>query len=114
MGMEVLAAYDTKEQIESQTTPNLLAQLLFEYLPQSEAWISVPDEDDPTGKNWTPHWTEISVALAEIERFLNSETAHQMAVPDFSTDELIDELRLFRDELRRAGAHTSRFHLSVY
>jgi hypothetical protein len=114
MGMEVLAAYDTKEQIESQTTPDLLAQLLFEYLPQSEAWISVPAEDDPTGKNWTPHWTDISVALAEIERFLNSEAVHQMAIPDFSTDELIDELRLFRDELRRAGAHTSRFHLSVY
>ncbi len=114
MGMEVLAAYDTTEQIESQTTPDLLAQLLFEYLPQSEAWISVPDEDDPAGKNWTPHWTEISVALAEIERFLNSEAAHQMAIPDFSTDELIDELGLFRDELRRASAHTSRFHLSVY
>ncbi|MPN07423.1 hypothetical protein SDC9_154693 [bioreactor metagenome] len=111
--MEVLAVYDTTEQIESRTTPDLLAQLLFAYLPQSEAWISVPEEDDPTGENWTPQWTDISVALAEIERFLKSEPAHQMEIPDFTTDELIGELHLFRDELKRASAHTSRFHLSI-
>jgi len=112
--MEVLAVYDTKQQIESRTTAKLLAQLLFEYLPQSDAWISVPDEDDPTGKNWTPQWSEISAAVAEIESFLRSEAANRMTIPDFSTDELIDELRLFCDELRTASAYTSRFHLCVY
>ena len=114
MGMEGLTVYDTKEQIESGTTPDLLAQLLFEYLPQSDAWVSVPDEDDPTGENWTPRWSDISAAVADVERFLSSDAARQMAIPDFSTDELVDDLRLFVTELRAASAHTSRFHLCVY
>lgn len=52
--MDVLAVYDTQEQIESKFTPDLLAQVLFENIPRSDAWISVPEEDDPTGANWTP------------------------------------------------------------
>src|SRR5437667_4381001 len=114
MGMEVIAVYDTHEKVESRTTPDLLAKLLFEYVPQSEAWVSVPDEDDPLGKNWTPQWSDIPNAVAEVERFLSSEAAAQMTVDGFTTEELIDELRLFRDELRVASSHTSRFHLCGY
>jgi hypothetical protein len=114
MGMEVLAVYDTEQQIETRTTPDVLAIILCENLPQSDAWISAPDEDDPTGKNWTPQWSDIPTAIGEIERLLVSDSARQIAVPGFTTDELMDELTLFRDELRAASAHTSRFYLCVY
>jgi hypothetical protein len=112
--MEVMAVYDTKETLESKSTPDLLAQLLLEYVPKSNSWVSVPDEDDPTGKNWTPQWSDISDAVAEVERFLASEAARQMTVDGFAIEELIDELRLFCDELRAASRHTSRFHLCAY
>ena len=112
--MDVLAVYDTQEQIDSKFTPDLLAQVLFEYVPKSDSWISVPVEDDPTGANWTPQWTDISEAIAEVERFLSSENAQRMAVDGFTADELVDELRLFCDELKAASRHTSKFHLSVY
>ncbi len=112
--MDVLAVYDTKERIESKFTPDLLAQVLFEHVPKADSWISVPDEDDPAGENWTPRWTDISEAIAEVVRFLGSEDAQAMAVDGFSTDELTDELRLFCDELKEASRHTSKFHLSVY
>ena len=114
MGMEVMAVYDTNEKIESKTTPDLLAQLLFDYVPQSNSWVSVPDEDDPAGKNWTPQWSDIAQAVTAIEQFLSSEAAHQMNVDGFTTEELIDELGLFRDELLAASQHTSRFHLCAY
>ena len=52
--MEMLAVFDTKEQIDSRFTPNLLAQILFEFIPQSNTWLSEPPEDDPTGQNWNP------------------------------------------------------------
>ena len=52
--MDVLAVYDTTEMIDSKFTPDLLAQLMFEYVPKSASWISVPEEDDPAGANWTP------------------------------------------------------------
>ena len=112
--MDVLAVYDTKEKIDSNFTPDLLAQVLFEYVPKSESWISIPDEDDPTGTDWTPQWTDISQAIAEVERLLASEDAQRMAVDGFTTDELVDELRLFCDELKAASRHTSNFHLCVY
>jgi hypothetical protein len=114
MGMEVITVYDTTEKVESKTTPDLLAQLLLEYVPQSNSWVSVPDEDDPIGANWTPNWFDIHGAVAELERFLTSEAAGQMTVNGFTTEELIDELRLLSDELRAASKHTSRFHLCVY
>lgn len=114
MGMEAMAVYDTTEKVESKTTPDLLAQLLLEYVPQSNSWISVPDEDDPTGENWTPQWSDIPEAVAELERFLTSEAAGEMEVNGFTTGELIDELHLFADELKAASRHTSRFHLCVY
>jgi len=112
--MDVLAVYDTTEKIDSKYTPDLLAQVLLEYVPKSDSWIYVPDDDDPTGTNWTPEWTDISEAIAEVERFLASEDAQRMAVNGFTTDELVDELRLFCDELKAASKHTSKFHLSVY
>jgi hypothetical protein len=73
--MDLMAVYDTTEKIESKTTPDLLAQLLLEHIPQSSSWVSVPEEGDPTGEKWTPHWSDITEALAEVERFLASETA---------------------------------------
>jgi len=112
--MDLMAVYDTTEKIESKTTPDLLAQLLLEHVPQSNSWVSVPDEDDPTGGNWTPHWSDISEATAEVERFLASDAARQMVVDGFATEELIDELRLFCYELRAASKHTSKFHLCIY
>jgi len=114
MGLEVIAVYDTNEKVESRTEAKLLARLLFEYVPLSIAWVSAPAEDDPAGKNWVPQWSDIPQALAEVERFLSSEVASQMAVDGFTTEELIDELCLFRDELRAARRHTSRFHLCAY
>lgn len=111
--MEVMAVYDTNETVESKCTPDLLAQLLLENIPKSDSWVSVPNEDDPTGENWTPQWSDISEAIAEVEGFLDTEAARQTAVDGFATEELIDELRLFCDELRAARKHTSRFHLSV-
>ena len=114
MGFEVISVFDTPQQISSETTPDLLAQLLFQHLPRSQEWVSIPDEDDPTGEHWTPRWTSISEALAEVDRFLDSPAARQMEIPGFTTDELTDELRAFRDELQAASAHTTRFHLSVY
>ncbi len=112
--MDLMAVYDTTEKIESKTTPDLLAQLLLEHVPQSNSRVSVPGEDDPTGKNWTPHWSDIYEAVAQIERFLSSKATGQMTVDGFATEDLIDELRLLRDELRAASKHTSRFHLCVY
>ena len=112
--MDVLAVYDTNEKIESKYTPDLLAEVLFEYVPQSNSWISVPDEDDPTGTNFAPRWTNISEAVAELEQFLASKDTERMAVDGFTTDELVGELRLFCDELKAASRHTSKFHLSVY
>lgn len=112
--MDVLAVYDTQEQIESKFTPDLLAQVLFENIPNSDSWISIPEEDDPAGANWTPQWTDISEAISEVERFLASENAQRMAMDGFTVDELVDELRLFCDELKAACRHTSKFHLSVY
>ncbi len=112
--MDLMAVYDTTEKIESKTTPDLLAQLLLEHVPQSNSWVSVPDEDDPTGENWTPQWSDISEATAEVERFLASEAARQMVVDGFATEELIEELRLFCDELRAASKHTAKFHLCIY
>ena len=112
--MELMAVYDTTEKVESKTTPDLLAQLILEYVPQSNSWLSMPDEDDPTGENWTAQWSDIDDAIGEIDRFLASEAADQMAVDDFTTDELKDELRLFCDELRSARRHTSKFHLCIY
>jgi hypothetical protein len=112
--MEILAVYDTTERIESHYTPDLLAQVLFEYVPKSNSWVSVPDDGNPTGKNWAPKWSDLAEASAEIERFLASNDARGMAVDGFTTDELIDELRLFCDELQSANKLTSRFHLSVY
>ncbi len=112
--MDVLAVYDPKEKIESKFTPDLLAQLLFEYVPKSDSWVSIPEENNPTGANWTPQWTDITEAIAEVERFLRSEDARRMAVDGFTTDELVDELRLFCDELKAASRHTSKFHLCVY
>jgi len=114
MGMEVIAVYDTEAQIESRTTSDFLAQILCEYIPKSEAWLSEPPEDDPAGKNWTSEWSNISEAVAEIERFLNSDEAGRIAVPDFTIEEVHNELSLFRDELRAASAHTSRFYLAAY
>src|SRR5262245_59609411 len=101
--MDVLAVYDTNDKIESKFTPDLLAQVLFEYLPQSDSWISAPDEDNPTGTNWTPKWTDISQAIDDIERFLNSEAAQQIAVDGFTKEELLDDMRLFCDELKTAS-----------
>ena len=112
--MDVLAVYDTKEKIDSKYTPDLLAQVLFENVPKADSWISVPDEDNPSGMNWTPQWADISEAVAEVERFLASPDAQRMTVDGFTTDELVDELRLFCDELKAANRHTSKFHLSVY
>lgn len=112
--MDVMVIYDSNEKVESKNTPDLLAQLLLDYVPKANSWVSVPGEDDPTGINWTPQWTQVAEALAELERFLNSEDALQMAVDGFTTDELIDEIRTFRDELRGATKHTTRFHLCVY
>jgi hypothetical protein len=112
--MDVMVIYDTDEKIESTNTPDLLAQLLLDYVPKSHSWVSVPDENDPTGANWTPQWSELAEALAEIERFLSSQDALQMAMDGFTVNELIDEIRIFRDELRTATKHTSRFHLCVY
>lgn len=112
--MEVITVYGMKEKLESKCTPDLLAQLLLEYVPESDSWISEPDEDDPTGENWTPQWSDIFEAIDTVERFLCSEAASEMAVDGFGTEELIDELRLYCDELRTASKHTSRFHLCVY
>ena len=112
--MEVLVVYDTNERIETKFTPDLLAEIMFEYIPKSNSWLSVPEGDDPTGKNWKPQWSDIAEASAEVERFLSSENARQMNMDGFTTDELIDELRLFRDELRAASKHTSRFYLTIY
>lgn len=114
MGAEVITIFDTHEEIPSETTPDLLAQLLFEYLPKSETWISVPDEDDPAGERWTPQWASISEAILVIDRFLNSPAAHQVEISGFSESELIDEFRRFRDQLEAATVHTDRFHLCVY
>ena len=114
MGMEAFAVFDTDQKVPSGTTPDLLAQLLFEYVPRSAEWMSVPDEDDPVGANWTPKWTAIAEAVAEIERFLGSDAASRMAISGFSTKELVEELKLFCDELRGATSHTARFHLCVY
>jgi hypothetical protein len=112
--MDVLAVYDTKEKIESKFTPDLLAQVLFENVPKAESWVSVPAEDDPSGTNWTPQWTDISEAIGEVERFLGSEDAQRMAVDGFTTDELVEELRLFCEELKSASRHTPKFYLCVY
>lgn len=112
--MEVITVYDTKEKVESKSSPDLLAQLLLEYVPESDSWISEPDEDDPTGKNWGPRWSDILEAIASVEEFLSSEAAGQMTVDGFATEELIDELRLYCDELRTASKHTLRFHLCLY
>jgi hypothetical protein len=115
MGTEVRPFYDTQETIASKTTPDLLAQLLFEYLAkEAEEWVSVPEEEDPTGKRWSPHWTSISEAIREIDHFLNSSSTQELAIPGFSAKELTDELRAFRNELEAALAHTARFHLCVY
>lgn len=112
--MEMLAVYDTKEIIESKFTPDLLAQIMFEHIPKSNSWASVPEEDDPTGKNYKPQWSDIAEASAEVDRFLSSENAQQMSVDGFTAEELIDELRLFREELRAASMHASRFYLTIY
>jgi len=112
--MDALAVYDTTETIESKFTPDLLAQVLFENVPESDSWISGPDDDDPTGTHFTPRWTDISQAIVVVERFLGSENAQRMAVDGFTTDELVDELRLFCDELKAAAKHTPRFYLCVY
>ncbi len=109
-----MAVYDTTEKIESKTTPDLLAQLLLEHIPQSNSWVSVPDDDDPAGENWTPQWSDVSEAVAEVERFLASDATTQMTVDGFAPEELIDELRLFCDELRAASKYTPRFYLCVY
>jgi len=112
--MEVLAVFDTKEQIDSRTTPDLLAQILFEFIPQSNTWLSEPPEDDPTGKNWNPAWSNLSEAIAVIDQFLGSDAARHMEIPDFTTEELLEELRLFREELSAATTKTSRFYLCAY
>jgi hypothetical protein len=112
--MDVITVYDTKEMFVSKITPDLLAQLLLEYVPESGSWISEPDEDDPTGKNWTPRWSDIFEALASVEQFLSSEAAGQMTVEGFGTEELIDELRFYCEELRTVSKHTSRFYLCFY
>jgi hypothetical protein len=112
--MDVITVYDTKEKVESKITPDLLADLLLEYIPESDSWISEPDEDDPTGKNWTPQWSDIFEALASVEQFLCSEAAGQMTVKGFATEELVDELRLYCEELRTVSKHTSKFYLCFY
>lgn len=112
--MDVIAVYDTSEKIDSQFTPDLLAELLLEHIPQSNLWVSVPDEEDLTGAQWTPQWTDIAGALRELETLLASNTASRLTIAGFSTDELVDELHLFCDELRAAREHTSRFYLCVY
>ena len=112
--MDVLAVYDTSEKIESKFTPDLLAQVLFEYVPKANSWVSVPDENDPAGLNWTPQWTEIAEARAELDRFLDSEEFHRMTVDGFTSDDLVEELQFFYEELRAASRHTSKFHLCIY
>ncbi len=114
MRASVFAVYDTEEPVESGTTPDLLGQLLFEYVPKSERWVSIPSEDDPAGDNWIPRWSNILEAIAEIDQFLRSAAAHNMVVPEFTMDELLAELHAFRDELQRASAWTSKFHLCAY
>ena len=122
MPSEVIPIYDTpehdsgelNEQNGSQTTPDLLGQLLFDYIPKSQEWVSVPDEDDPAGEHWVPKWTNITDAVTEIERFLTSTEAQRMDVAGFSLEQLVDELQLFLDELRAASSHATRFHLCAY
>ena len=109
-----MPVFDTHERVPADSTPDLLAQLLFEYLPISETWISVPDEDDPAGERWTPKWSSVSEAILVLDRFLDSPAALQMQTSGFTEDDLIDELRTFRSQLAAASAHTDRFHLCVY
>jgi hypothetical protein len=112
--MAVLAVFDTTEQIDSRTTPDLLAQILYEFIPESNSWLSEPPEDNPTGENWNPAWSNLPEAIAVIDQFLRSDAARRMEIPDFTTDELLEELRLFREELSSANTKTSGFYLCAF
>jgi hypothetical protein len=114
MGCHVIAVYENEAEVESVMTPDLLFEVLFQFLPKSEEWISVPDQNDLTGEHWTPKWTNILEAIVEIEKFLASPEAKTIRLPGFDLEELIDELQLFLKELQAASAHTERFHLCVY
>ena len=112
--MEAIPVYDTPQQIESKITPDLLASVLFTFVPDSRLWICEPDEDDPSGSEWSPEWIQISEGVQVIERFLESAEAQKMKIDDFSAEELVSEVRLFLEELKTASRHTSQFYLCVY
>ena len=77
-------------------------------------WVSVPDEDDPMGERWTPEWFDISEAIAELDKALDSGILHGVEMDGFTEEDLREEVESLKAELIEASNHTSRFHLSVY
>ena len=112
--MDIIAAYDTEVEIESRFTPDFLGELFSEHFPVFMRWVSVPDEDDLTGENWSPDWFEISEAVAELDNLLDGGGLSNAKIEGFTEADTREELEIFRAELREAQNHTMRFFLSVY
>ena len=112
--MDVIIAYDTSIGVESRFTPDLLGEILSDHIPRFMGWVSVPDEDDPMGERWTPEWFDISEAIAELDKALDSGILHGVEMDGFTEEDLREEVESLKAELIEASNHTSRFHLSVY
>jgi len=112
MGTDMIVIYDTNEKIDSKTTSDCLCELV-DHLPKFQEWVSCPDDDEELSGKWEPEWINISDAISEIDRVLKSDEITQIYVRGYTMDELADELRLFREELQEASAHTSKFCITL-